>query len=119
AAVRASLHDAAVWPGLLRAAFEEKNNLVAWQVYQPFLEWVQAQPQVAAAALRRLWTEPVPTSIDAFLDGVPESTARGSGARLSLASFLLSGADAGSESAAGAKRFPTWRAVTVDKAFRL
>ena len=99
------------WPALLKRAFTKDNNLVAWQVQQPFLQWVEDQPDDAGAALRTLWDHPEPITIDRFLDQVPEEAARGMGARLSIASFLLSAADP--------PRFPQWRASAVDTAYRL
>ncbi len=100
------------WPSLLRTAFTKDNNLVAWEVWQPFVAWAENKPSDAAAALAALQDRPGSiASIDAFLDRLPDEVGQGSGARLSIASFLLSGINA--------SQFPTWRAWTVDQATRL
>jgi len=99
------------WPQLLATAFTKDNNLVTWRAHQPFLEWVKTEPQAAGAALIQLWRKPSMASIDEFLALVPDSAVHGSGARLSIASFLLSGSDV--------TRLPPWRAAVVDTAYRL
>jgi hypothetical protein len=87
----------------LRAAFQG-TNLVAWRVYQPFLEWVKHHPQEATTRLQALWRDPGPRGIDDFLAGLPVVAAAATGARLSIASFLLGAADAGAGQAY--ERFP-------------
>jgi 5-methylcytosine-specific restriction enzyme B len=99
------------WPQLLRTAFTRDNNLVAWQAHQLFIKWVSDGPEQAAPALRALWQEPGPASIDRFLALVPDAAIHGTGARLSIASFLLGTTDP--------TAFPQWRATTVDTAYRL
>jgi MoxR-like ATPase len=111
ARARDALHDPATWPQLLHTAFTSENNLVDWRAYGSFLAWASAHPQSAGAALVRLWTDPGLASIDAFLAAVPNEALSGAGARLSVASFLLSGIDP--------ERFPVWRATTADAAYRL
>lgn len=99
------------WVPLLRTAFTKDNNLVAWQVHQPFLQWVDTDRSTAGSALHELWSDPGPAAIDAFLDRVPGAAAHAMGARLSVASFLLSAADT--------TKFPQWRATAVDTAYRV
>lgn len=99
------------WPRLLATAVTKDNNLIGWRVQAPFLQWVAAEPESAGAALRQLWTEPGWRAIDRFLARVPATAAEGTGARLSIASFLLGAADE--------KRYPPWRAQATDRAYRL
>lgn len=99
------------WQDLLRVAFTKDNNLVAWQVYQPFLDWTATNQAEAGAALRDLWSDPGPVSVDAFLAHIPDGVVHGSGARLSIASFL-----GGSERL---QDLPPWRATAADSAYRL
>lgn len=99
------------WPRLLATAFTKDNNLVSYRVHQPFLDWVKQHPDAAATALRQLWREPDVAAVDAFLQAVPDSAVHGSGARLSIAAFLLSAIDV--------TRLPQWRATPVDTGYRL
>lgn len=99
------------WPQLLRTSFTKDNNLVGWRVHQPFTDWVSAKAEAAAGALRELWRQPGMSSVDLFLDRVPDAAAHGTGARLSIASFLLGGADA--------TALPPWRANSASTAYRL
>lgn len=81
------------WTQLLRTAFVKDNNLVGWRAHDPFLKWVEDQPNAAAEALQLLWHDPGPASVDAFAAAVPDEVLHGTGARLSVASFLLSAGD--------------------------
>ena len=99
------------WPKLLGTAFTKDNNLVGWRAYQPFVEWASTEPDLAGRALRELWREPGPESIDRFRALMPDAVAPTTGARLSIASFLLGHAEATS--------FPQWRAEIVDTAYRI
>jgi 5-methylcytosine-specific restriction protein B len=103
--------DAPGWPKLLGTAFTKDNNLVGWRAYQPFIQWASTDPDLASRALRELWREPGPESIDRFGALVPDVVAHTTGARLSIASFLLGHA--------GAASFPQWRAEIVDTAYRV
>ncbi len=101
----------AEWPQLLTTAFAEGSSSVSQQAVELFVAWLKRNPQAAAAALRQLWREPGMESIDAFLHDVPDAAARSSGARLSIAAFLLSAVDAA--------KFPSWRPTPVDTGYRL
>ncbi len=99
------------WPQLLRTAFTKDNNLVGWRVHDPFSKWTDEQPEQVATALRELWSDAGPPAVDAFVEHIPDEVLHGTGARLSLASFLLGAADV--------TMYPQWRAQTVDSAYRL
>jgi MoxR-like ATPase len=85
-------------------------NLVGWRVSEPFLKWLDDDPD-ALTVLEKLWTDADVTSVDRFLAKLPESAATGVGARLSLASVLLGAVDS--------IKFPPWRAQATDTAYRL
>lgn len=109
AAVAASAND---WPEQLRRLFTDKeNNLVNWRAYDRFLDWATTESDACAQALAELWRDPGPESIDRFLARVPSAAIHATGARLSVASFLLC--------AAGVEEFPQWRSTAVTSAFRL
>lgn len=99
------------WPTLVKTSMTEDTNVVAWQVSSPFVAWTEADRDRAGAALSTLQDDPTPSGVDSFLAQVPDQVLHGTGARLSVASFLLSAFDAES--------LPPWRANTVDKAYRL
>ncbi len=99
------------WPRSVRTALTKETNLVAWQVRDPFISWLESDRERSAAALNRLRADPSPFGIDAFLAEIPDDVLHGTGARLSVASFLLSAIDIVAR--------PPWRANTVDKAYRL
>lgn len=111
-ALHAMRADDPAWPAHLKAAFNDKeNNLVSWQASQPFLAWVEANPSVAAEAIGELQTHPGSEAIDRFLVHIPDEVVHGMGARLSVASFLLS--------ASSPETLPQWRSRAVDQAYRL
>ena len=83
------------WAPLLRTAFTAReNNLTSWRVHDPFLGWVEAHPDDAAVLLRGLWAPGDLTGLDGFLGALPFEAVRGTGTRVSVASFLLLASDA-------------------------
>lgn len=68
-----------------------ENNLVAWQVKEGFLSWVNNFPAVAMLALRTLWEADDASlgNVDRFLAHLPSSAAGAVGAKLSISSVLL------------------------------
>lgn len=105
-ALDAAAAGTAGWPSLLKTALTKDTNVVAWQVRDPFAAWVTDEDGRAAAALAALRDDPTPPGIDAFLAGVPDEALHGTGARLSVASFLLSAYDSAA--------YPPWRAAAAD-----
>lgn len=99
------------WPELTKRALTKDNNLISWRANQPFVEWVVSESTAAEAALHELYRDPGWESIDRFLDRVPETVVRGTGARLSVASVLLGAVDEAT--------FPPWRAQAVRTAYDL
>jgi MoxR-like ATPase len=110
-AMTAHAEGDSTWPSLVRRALTKDTNVVAWQVADPFLAWLDADTTSAAAALAYLRADPTASGIDGFLSAVPDEALHGTGARLSVASALLSAFDATS--------MPPWRANTVDAVYRL
>lgn len=110
AARTALLAGDATWPRALESALKHRDqNLVGWRVRDPLLEWVNADLDHAAAALRLLWTPGEP-ALHEFADTLPaQPPLRGKGTRASISSLLLMGVDAG--------RFPFYK-PTVHEGFR-
>ncbi|MEV6906061.1 AAA family ATPase [Amycolatopsis sp. NPDC051071] len=90
--------------------FLRRHNLVDWRTVDSFLRWLN-EAEDGWDVLGGLWIDAGPESVDRFLAGLPRSAADGAGARLSLASVLLSADDV--------SRYPPWRARAVDLAYRL
>lgn len=102
------------WLERLKKAFGPPNNLTSWRVHALFLKWCEAKPEAAISALLALWDdspEGTPSRIRTFLSRIPQEVLRGSGTRLSVASFLLMGLNP--------LRFPIYRWEPFDKGFRL
>jgi hypothetical protein len=110
AARTALLAGDASWPRALESALKHRDqNLVGWRVRDPFIEWVNADLDHAAAALRLLWAADVP-ALHEFADTLPaRPPLRGKGTRASITSLLLMGVDA--------RRFPFYK-PTVHDGFR-
>lgn len=100
----------ASWPRMLESALKDRRqNLVGWRVRDPFLEWVNADLERAAAALRLLWAPGEP-GLREFADALSaQPPLSGKGTRASVSSLLLMGLDAG--------RFPFYK-PTVHDGFR-
>jgi 5-methylcytosine-specific restriction enzyme B len=93
----AVLADDENWLGALRSAFtHRRNNLTSWQAHDKFLRWCTDNPQAARDALLTIWRADgtAGVSIRPFLEALPNDAIKGSGTRVSFASFLLMGIDA-------------------------
>ncbi len=106
----ALLADDSSWPQALEAALKERRqNLVGWRVRDPFLEWVAADLDRSAAALRLLWA-PAGPDLHEFVETLPtQPPLSGQGTRASVSSLLLMGIDV--------SRFPFYK-PTVHEMFR-
>ena len=106
----ALLTDDPSWPQALEAALkDQRQNLVGWRVRDPFLEWVSADLDRSAAALRLLWAPSGP-DLREFAEALPtQPPLSGKGTRASISSLLLMGIDAG--------RFPFYK-PTIHEGFR-
>jgi 5-methylcytosine-specific restriction protein B len=99
------------WPSQVRDALTKDTDLVASQVADPFLAWLDGDAADAATAMALLRADPTASGIDTFLSAVPSEVLNGTSARLSVAPVLLS--------AFAATSMPLWRAKTVDSVYRL
>ncbi len=117
AAVRSTLLSGEEnWPRQLRAVVTdaELNNLTRWQDHVPLLDWIDARPDEASAALSQLWSaelEPL-TALAEFLRLIPtEALGQAPGVRLNIGTFLLL--------ARGAEQLPTTKVTPLREAWRL
>jgi 5-methylcytosine-specific restriction enzyme B len=102
------------WLPPLRQAFKDRhNNLTPWQTADRFLKWCESDPGSAEAALSSLWmsTGSVVERIRSLMEGMPSSAVRGSGSRLTIASFLLTAVDPVS--------FPVYKEMQFRRGFEL
>lgn len=101
------------WLDLLKRAFGSPSNLTNYRVHDPFLKWCAAEPASAGEALRAIWTDSdaLDQRLDRFLVSVPREVLRTSGARLSIASFLLLAEDP--------HTYAIYRAEPVEAGYRL
>jgi hypothetical protein len=85
--------DAGEWQQLLRSAVRySEQNLVDFRVHGSFLDWVAAQPEPAAAALRAIWADEGPRiRVRGFLDAIHDQPVGGPSARLSMGALLMLG----------------------------
>ena len=84
------------WLEQLKGAFKDRrNNLTDWRAHGKFLDWCEQNPEQAKKALEELWRSDTGTGLTAFLKLLPKDPASGTGARLTLATFLLLGTDPG------------------------
>jgi hypothetical protein len=106
----ALLSGDASWPQTLEAALKHRRqNLVGWRVRDPLLEWLNADLDRGAAALRLLWAPGEP-ALHEFADALPaQRPLSGKGTRASISSLLLMGVDV--------HRFPFYK-PTVHEGFR-
>lgn len=98
AARDAMLTGSSDWPDLLATALAQRiNNLIAWQVRDSFLRWMNDHTSDAEQALRILWgpTHGDRTSarLDAFAESLKVAGISQSGAALNLGSILLMAED--------------------------
>ncbi len=105
------------WPVLLNKAARTttgKNNLVDWRANAPFLDWIDAQPQEAAEALRAIWSTDeglkVGERIRAFARRLPKEVIPTPGNRLNQISVLLMGLDP--------ERYPPYKPTPFNTAYR-
>lgn len=77
------------WPRLLRRAFGPPNTLTSWRVHGKYLDWVDAHPDEARAALLTLWSaeREVSEAVEAFASTLPGDVS-GAGTQANLATFL-------------------------------
>ena len=84
------------WEDLLRRAFTSKlNNLTNYREHDPFLKWMNSDPDQCRGALHALWSADGPPEerLQGFCDQVPADTLGTLGMRLSIGSFLLMAED--------------------------
>ncbi|MGI9028925.1 MAG: McrB family protein [Ilumatobacteraceae bacterium] len=96
-AVRQRLFDGDdTWPEPLRAALKDDDNLVQWRARGPFVEWVDQEPDAAAAALKALWApgDDVIGRFQAFLAALPSGLLAQPGTQLNVGSVMLMAMDA-------------------------
>src|SRR5262249_51636579 len=100
------------WPQLLRRAFGSPNNLTSWQMHARYLDWVDAHPEDARAALLTLWSgeNDVTDAVGAFASALPDQVT-GAGTRTNLAVFLAA--------VRGVESYPAYRATVFSTAYRL
>ena len=83
------------WLELLSAAFKDgKNNLTDWRAHDKFLAWCEGHAESARDTVTLLWQgDRARTGLPQFLGALPRDAISGPGTRLSIATFLLLGAD--------------------------
>ena len=84
------------WEALLRRAFTSKlNNLTNYRDHDPFLKWMNSDPEGCRRALHAPWSGDGPPEerLQVFCDRVPASTLGRFGTRLSVGSLLLMAED--------------------------
>jgi MoxR-like ATPase len=84
------------WIRAVREALGAKgNNFTNWRTHRPFIEWMEAAPEAARAAVSHLWDtpEPVGVAIETFGRTVQLPPKAGKSAVITLASVLLGGVD--------------------------
>jgi hypothetical protein len=109
------------WLDLLEDAFKkplpsmgQPQNLVGWRVRDKFLVWCRENPDQAGAVLSNLWADvddATMPELAAFFAALPTEAVRGAGTRVSVASFLLMGVEAG--------RFPFFKPTVYDDVRKL
>ena len=90
------LSGTADWEDLLRRAFTHKlNNLTNYRDHDPFLKWMNGNPEQCRRALDALWSaEGSPEErLQGFCDQVPRDVLGRLGTYLSIGSFLLMAED--------------------------
>lgn len=89
---RAVLDAAPDWVSVFVKAFKNRhNNLTDYRYHNPFLRWVQADPDAGRTALLALWSEAAsaPERIDGFVSALHPGVLDQRGARLNIATYLL------------------------------
>jgi DNA polymerase III delta prime subunit len=85
------------WLPALKRAFASPNNLTTWRQHGTFLDWCEAAPDAARAALVHIWSgEGSDADCEAFLAAVPDEAIGAPGARANILSYLLGALDANS-----------------------
>jgi len=114
-AARDALLSGDEWIAPLRRALRStQQNLVSWRAHGRFLEWVDAHPDEAQAALLAIWSDGTDEErtrkflhiVPATADGVPSR-----GNRISLVAFLMMGNDPTS--------YPPYRSTPLDIGYKL
>lgn len=93
--VRMAIEGGEEWVDALRAALTDKeNNLLDWRASDKFFNWTLEHSEQVPQMLRDLWAaEEHAAAIQEFLATFPRDAIPGQGTRISVASFLLLGAD--------------------------
>ena len=84
------------WEDLLRHAFNHKlNNLTDYRYHDPFLKWMEREPDRCRDALHALWSVDGPPEerLQGFCDQVPTKSLGTLGGRLNIGTFLLMAED--------------------------
>lgn len=83
------------WLELLSAAFKDgKNNLTDWRAHDKVLAWCEGHAESARDTVTLLWLgDGARAGLAQFLGALPREAISGPGTRLSIATFLLLGAD--------------------------
>ena len=109
-AARAALDGEGDWLAALRAGLGGKNNLTPWQTNDSFLKWCEADSEAARSLLGELWSSE-PPDISRFLGELPEAAVSTDGARIAIASLLLTAVDVA--------EYPVFRPTPFDRASAL
>ena len=109
-AARAALDGEGDWLAALRAGLGGKNNLTPWQTNDSFLKWCEADSEAAGSLLGELWSSE-PPDISRFLGELPEAAVSTDGARIAIASLLLTAVDVA--------EYPVFRPTPFDRASAL
>lgn len=91
AAREAVLMESPDWIDLLKNAFAAPNNITSWRDHVELMKWLDANPDIALANLRALWSAPSADEADPqpLLDAIPKEAIQGPGSRANLASYLF------------------------------
>ena len=78
------------WVAVLKTAFTRNDSLTAWRSHGKFLEWCQANRDATKQLLASFWDDSheLIGASKQFLESLPVEALRGTGARVSILSFL-------------------------------
>ena len=100
------------WLPTLKRAFASPNNLTTWRQHNTFLDWCEAAPEAARAALVHIWSgQGSDADCEAFLAAVPDEAIETPGGRANILSYLLVALDAHSH--------PVYKPTAADRALTL